>query len=458
MKNICKQVAWTIIVTWLSFNGLIAIATAQVQPPRRKHRMLISKQKPKKEKTDATVGVGESLIDIAHRASRQKQSQMVDLVFVIDGSRQMRSPIMAIEKRLVDMTGIFEAALIDYRFAGIWFRKVKGVPQTTVQPFSNNFSIIQEDIHKLRISPSDVSPGYGLDTIAQGLGELNFRSEAVKHFVVVSNSALQTNWDMEGARKQIVKDIIDQCKLDEIHLNIIGVGERIQAELANETDGKWYAIDANQRQIDQDLDIDKSILKIEGIFKRIAQQIAKTAKPAADIVFVFDSSLSMANKVDRICTGVDKMSTILDTEGLDYRFGVIRFRAAAGGGESVVVLTKPPLSASQVQGLFRIPKRGDEHLLDAVIEGVPKLKTPADRQLVLVIVTDESTSNRREKGYTSARAIAICREARAQVHVIGGVTSMSVGSLSDAFQRQVAQITKGTHYIMPGSVIADESR
>jgi len=291
----------------------------------------------------------------------------------------------------------------------------------------------------------------------QGLGELDFRSEAVKHFVVVSNSALRTNWDMEGARKQIVKDIIDQCKLDEIHLNIIGVGDRIQAELANETDGKWYAIDANQRQIDQGLDIDKSILKIEGIFKRIAQQIAKTAKPAADIVFVFDSSLSMANKVDRICTGVDKMSTILDTEGLDYRFGVIRFRAAAGG-ESVVVLTKPPLSASQVQGLFRIPKRGDEHLLDAVIESVPKLKTPEDRQLVLVIVTDESTSNRREKGYTSARAIAICREARAQVHVIGGVTSMSVGSLSDAFQRQVAQITKGTHYIMPGSVIADESR
>ena len=87
MKNICKQVAWTIIVTWLSFNGFIAIATAQVRPPRRKHRTLISKQKPKKEKTDATVGVGESLIDIAHRASRQKQSQMVDLVFVIDAAR-----------------------------------------------------------------------------------------------------------------------------------------------------------------------------------------------------------------------------------------------------------------------------------------------------------------------------------------------------------------------------------
>ena len=66
--------------------------------------MLISKQKPKKEKTDATVGVGESLIDIAHRASRQKQSQMVDLALIIDGSRQMGSPIMAIEKRLVDMT------------------------------------------------------------------------------------------------------------------------------------------------------------------------------------------------------------------------------------------------------------------------------------------------------------------------------------------------------------------
>jgi hypothetical protein len=101
---------------------------------------------------------------------------------------------------------------------------------------------------------------------------------------------------------------------------------------------------------------------------------------------------------------------------------------------------------------------GDEHLLDAVIEGVPKLRIDSERDLVLIIVTDESTSKRTERGYTVGQAISVCRGAHAKVYVIGGVTSMRSSSISDNFQRQVAQLTKGEHYIMPGSIIADEKR
>ena len=114
--------------------------------------------------------------------------------------------------------------------------------------------------------------------------------------------------------------------------------------------------------------------------------------------------------------------------------------------------------------MFRLPKMGDEHLLDAVIEGVPKLRTAPDRDLVLIIVTDEATSKRTEKEYTAGKAISVCRGARAKVYVIGGVTSVQSGSFGDNFQQQVAQLTKGEHYVMPGAVIwrgtggADERR
>ena len=105
--------------------------------------------------------------------------------------------------------------------------------------------------------------------------------------------------------------------------------------------------------------------------------------------------------------------------------------------------------------MFRLLKSGDEHLLDAVIEGVPKLRTSPERDLVLIIVTDESTSRRTEKGYTAGKAISVCRGALARVYVIGGVTSMQQsGSFGDNFQRQVAQLTKGEHYIMPGASVA----
>jgi hypothetical protein len=152
------------------------------------------------------------------------------------------------------------------------------------------------------------------------------------------------------------------------------------------------------------------------------------------------------------------MVSVFKSAGLDYRFGMIRFWASVGGGESTIVVTNPPLEHEQVKSLFRLPKLGDEHLLDAVIEGVPKLRIDSERDLVLIIVTDESTSKRTERGYTVGQAISVCRGAHAKVYVIGGVTSMRSSSISDNFQRQVAQLTKGEHYIMPGSIIADEKR
>jgi len=120
------------------------------------------------------------------------------------------------------------------------------------------------------------------------------------------------------------------------------------------------------------------------------------------------------------------MVSVFNAAGLDYRFGMIRFWAAVGGGESTVVITKPPLEAEQVKSLFRLPKNGDEHLLDAIIEGVPKLRTEEGRNLVLIIVTDEPTSKRSEKGYTAGKAISVCRGAFARVYVIGGGSNFSM--------------------------------
>ena len=198
--------------------------------------------------------------------------------------------------------------------------------------------------------------------------------------------------------------------------------------------------------------VKRSILDIDAVFKRIARHIAATVKQPTDIVFVFDSSLSMDNKIDEICIGLSSLVKILDGEKLDYRLGIIRFWARSGGGESSVVITKPPLDSEQVSRMFRTLGRGDEHLLDAVIEGVPKLQTPEDRKLVLFVVTDESSSSGPGKKYTAAKAIAVCRQTGAQVNVIGGIVPVGHGGgFVDEFQRGVTEITNGQCHIMPGA-------
>lgn len=445
-------IALIVLVIWIGIDGFAAIAGAQVQPPRRKRRIMVSPEKELKAE-EIKVNPGESLLGITRRTSRQSKDKMVDIVFVIERGEKMQSEIVEIEEQLDNMVSVFEESGVDYQLAPIWFQN-QGGPRFEGSAFRNDLHAIQAGLHAQ--FQANASSGYGLDAMMWAVRELDFRSDSVKQMIVVTGSRLRTAWNVPDGKQQLVNQIIERCMRDEIHINVIGVNEAVQLQLAKETGGKWYAIDEYQQQSMPFSFLDKRILKIAGIFELVGEHFVKTVKSSSDIIFVFDSSLSMDTETDEICNGVDRMANVLDEKGLDYRFGVIRFWALAGGGESTIVVTKPPLDTDQVKKLFRLPKEGDEHLLDAIMEGVPKLQTPENRQLVLVIVTDEATSRRRDKGFTPRGAIDVCHQAGAIVYVIGGVTSMN--KEIDLFQRRVAIVTNGEHYIIPGGGIPDKRR
>jgi hypothetical protein len=465
-RNFTKRIAWALIAVWLSIDSAVVLEVAAQARRTRRQRVVMPQQRQETVNTDITTDLKSNILAIAQRVSSQSQNSMVDLVFVIDSSRDMMDGISVIQKSLIDMANVFEEDLIDYQFAHVSFQKVAGTSRTTIQSFENDLVASQAWFRELQMSRS-AETGDGLDAILQTIRETNFRLEARKHILVLTNSRLQTAWTAEKAKDKIVKEIVNLCKQDNIHVNIIGKSERAQIQLTAKTGGKFYAISGGGQKgvkfVDLG-DLDKSILKIEGVFRLTAQHIAATVKQPADVVFMFDSSLSMAaksNKIktDKICAGIDEMASILNSTGINYRFGVIRFWSAIGSGDSVVVLSKPPLNTEQVKRLYRAPKQGDKHLLGAVIKGVPKIKTPVDRQLVLVIVTDGSAGHRAAKGYTVNQAIGVCRKAGAQVNVIGE-SSMNVHSYkgrfggravspSVEFQKRVAETTNGVHYVMP---------
>ena len=439
-------------------------ATAQVRPPRRKHRILVDPSAKKKQNT-VKADIGESLKDIAERATRLAENPKVDVVFVVDGNKRMLASIAVLEKKLIDMLAVIETKTMDYRFALVSFQSIQGEPHYTFHHWTLDYFGIGNALQKIRSEfDKRIESGYGLDAVVKGLKELDFREGVTTQFVVIGNSRMRTSWTEAGAKSRVSEQIRNLCRQNSVQLNFIGTSEKIQAELTDQTGGKWYPIDSNQQRMDGqrirsgDIVADKALLRVDGLFKRIAENLVSHKPDKVDIVFVFDYSVSMETKTDAACNGLDLMVAVFREAGLDYRFGMIRFWASVGGGESTIVVTKPPLEPEQVKTMFRLPKTGDEHLLDAIMEGVPKLRTSPERDLVLIIVTDESTSKRREKEYTAGKAIAVCRGARARVYVIGGVTPVRTGSFGDSFQRQVAQLTRGEHYIMPGSIIADERR
>ena len=444
-------IALMILVGWVSLESVAAVKKSEVRSIRRKRHVTVN---PNDTEKKDTVDIGKSLVEIAERVSQDSANQAVDLVFVVDGSVTMKDLGKKVERQIADMARVFEESVIDYQFALVWFQNIGG-SRIIVKPLQRGLLPIQENFVRLPLAKfKGPAAGYGLDAIMKGLTDLKFRWDAEKHFVVVTNSELQTTWGTGDEKNELFEKILDWCKQDEIRINVIGIDEEMQMQLANRTDGKWYGTKEIRRRIEHVPLIKRSMLDIDEVFKRIARHIAATVKQPTDIVFVFDSSLSMDNKMDEICTGLDSLVKVLDGEKLDYRLGIIRFWARSGGGESSVVITKPPLNAGQVRQMFRILGRGDEHLLDAVIEGVPKLQTPGDRKLVLFIVTDESSSSGPGKEYTSAKAIAVCRQTGAQVNVIGGIVPVGHGGgFVDEFQRGVTDITNGQCYIMPGAEV-----
>ena len=462
------RIALMMLVLFISLEGVWVIATAQVQPPRRARRVIVSPDGAQKA-DEPPVDTRKILVEIAQRASDKSLNYMVDLAFVIDGSVPMEKLARTVEGSLTDMAGAFEESIIDYQFGLIWFQEVHNKSLIKIKPLQRGLRGIESDFVTIvpRAKFMGNTAGYGLDAIMKGLNELQFRTEAEKHLVVVTSSALKTSWGTDQERDDASQTIIERCKLFEVHVNVLGINEDIQKQLADATGGKWYKIAKAPQPVSPTPQVDKSMANslvrdIDAIFRGIGQHIAKTANHPTDLVFVFDSSLSMEDKVDKVCTGLDTLVEILNSEGLDYRFGIIRFWAQSGGGKSSVTTTRPPLSARQVKQLFRRPKQGDEHLIDAIMEGVPQLQTPDNRRLILLVLTDEPSTSGPGTGYTYRTAIEICDNANAQVNVIGGVVSVKkMGqdafveghrrAFTEEFQWNITEHTDGLRYIMPGA-------
>ena len=460
------QIALMILLSSICLDGLAKI-TVEIPPPRQSGKRIMVSPNEDHKQDEPVVDIGKSLVEIAQRASRQSTKQRVDLVFIVNWKMLVKKLDRRVEKFqrwIADMASVFDESMIDYRVTFIYFQAEAS--EDRGKPLEKGLLITDRGLSQVSekfLRFKGIVARGGLDAIMTGLTELKFSWEtegsfwdSEKIFIMMTHEILTTDWGT-GRENEIVEKIVDRCREDEVQINVLGIDEEVQIQLANLTGGEWYKIERSSLAKREDLDpISMPFLpRINMIFERIAQHIADTVKQPVDIVFLLDSSLSMDDKVEEICTGLDTLVQVLNSEGLDYRFGIIRFWAA-GDRRSSVLTTKPPLNAEQIKQLFRIPKRGNEHLLDAIMEGLPKLQTPDDRKLVLFVITDELASSGPGTRYTYTETIEVCYHAGAQVNIIGAVTPLGAkaGRFIDAekFQQGLVDITNGKFYIMPGAM------
>jgi len=396
---------------------------------------------------------GEALSKIAEHIAANSLTGSVDVVFVMDTSMSMIDNIDKVANNLFSMIETYEKYGIKYRLGVVEFSVRKEGNQIDIDPFTTDPTLLQRRIKSLRLSGDE----HALDALSKTLTYMNFNSASDKNLILVTDEPASTEWNVPNAYPILRNRIIADCQASQIAVNVLGYNSSYQRRLAKETGGLWVEIPGGQRKNTPTSKSESSSkAKLMERFRSIAQHISGQVKKV-DVVIAVDCSSSMGSKAPLVINGVQSMMRMLELSASGYKITMIRF-AVKGivGAVDGVVITKNLTEIDTVLSLLQVPFGGDEHLLDAVVEGLPKVNFRPNSARFLIIITDEPSTGK----YTTEQAIEICKAKSVQVYVIGALPEgidekdFQPGTeiQSDDFQFRVVNETGGSFYPMPNSL------
>ncbi len=342
----------------------------------------------------------------------------IDVVFVVDASGSMGDNINAVAEHLGLMIDAYKASEIDYQLGLTdFFVDRTGNQKITVSPLTKSLQTYKQMLYAI-IPTGDEN---ALDAIHQTVTEMQFRTNTVKHFILVTDEPFTSLLGFS------VNNTINLCRQNEIYVNVLGLNMSDHKRLAEETDGTWHAVpqDPTPQNITQ------QPKTVQDIGNKILREAANLP---TDIVLFVDTSKSMEDKIPYITEQIDMWIRNWDNAIIDYRIGIVRFRAK--GTVNMVNVYNPPQTQKQIHKILELPTQDDENLFHAVVEATRRIKTRANAKTHFILFTDEPGNPKQP----IAGTISLLKEKPVVVSVIGTI---------DTFQQQVAQQTGGIWVAMP---------
>ena len=359
----------------------------------------------------------------------------IDVVFVIDASGSMRDNIEAVTKHLKEMVDIYKASKIDYALGVTKFWAGKEGNKITVVQLTKSFTEYKRTLQEI-ITHQDEN---ALDAVVQTVKELRFRPTSKKHFILVTDEPFTSKMGLS------VADTIAHCREFGIYVNVLGLPLDEHQILAAETDGKWHLIPEeprpqmaqrpNRAMSPRSKAVSLRNAQWSDVHTKIGSHVLqRSTYTPLDIILFVDSSESMDDKLPNFLQELDILVRKWDNALIDYQIGVVRFRSRAS--VNMINVYNPPQTLEQIRKIVELPRQDDEMLLDAVAEGLRRLKLRQDAQTYFILVTDEPA----EGEYSSLAIIQMLQQKQVLVSVVGTY---------DDFQQQVATKTGGIWVPIP---------
>ena len=358
----------------------------------------------------------------------------IDVVFVIDASGSMRDNIKSVIEHLSEMVDVYKTSKIDYALGVTEFWARRDNNFIKVVQLTKSYTQYKRTLQTINVHQDENA----LDAVVQTVKELRFRPTSKRHFILVTDEPFTSR---EGLS---IEDTIAYCREFGIYVNVLGLPLDEHQRLAAETRGKWHLIpEEPQPQIPQPLSRSMHP-RNRAVSLRQAQwaDVTKIGDAALrlggntpiDIILFVDGSKSMDDKLPHFLQQLEILVRNWDNAFVDYQIGVVRFRSRAS--VNMVNVFNPPQTLEQIGKIIELPGRENEMLLDAVAEGLRRLKLRSKAKPYFILVTDEPA----EGEYSPLAIIRMLQQKQILVSVVGTY---------DDFQQQVANKTGGVWVPIP---------
>ncbi len=363
----------------------------------------------------------------------------IDVVFVIDASGSMADNIKAVTEHLKEMVDIYKASKIDYALGVTKFWAAKEGNKITVVQLTRSFTEYKRTLQEI-ITHQDEN---ALDAVVQTVKELRFRPTSKKHFILVTDEPFTSRIGLSVAAT------IAHCREFGIYVNVLGLPLDEHQALAIQTGGKWHLIPEDPRsptaqnlarRPNRSMNPRSQAVSLRNaqwtdVHTKIGSDVRKHGSYApVDLILFVDSSESMDDKLPNFLQQLDILVRDWDNALIDYQIGVVRFRSRAS--VNMINVYNPPQTLEQVRKIVELPCQNDEMLLDAVAEGLRRLKLRSNAKPYFILVTDEPAKGE----YSPLAIIQMLEQKQVLVSVIGTY---------DDFQQQVATKTHGVWVPIP---------
>ena len=363
----------------------------------------------------------------------------IDVVFVIDASGSMGDNIRAVTKHLKEMVDIYKASKIDYALGVTKFWAGKDGNKITVVQLTKSFTQYKRTLQEI-ITHQDEN---ALDAVVQTVKELRFRPTSKKHFILVTDEPFTSRMGFS------VADAIAHCREFGIYVNVLGLPLDEHQILAAETGGKWHLIPEDPRsptapnlaqRPNMSMNPRRKAVSLRNaqwtdVYTKIGSDVLKHGGYApVDIILFVDSSESMDDKLPNFLQQLEILVRDWDNALIDYQIGVVRFRSRAS--VNMINVYNPPQTLKKVRKIVELPCQDDEMLLDAIADGLRRLKLRSNAKPYFILVTDEPAKGE----YSPLAIIQMLEKKQVLVSVVGTY---------DDFQQAVATKTHGVWVPIP---------